>query len=76
MVAAAARADAVADAKTVSDAFSKAFEACDVPAVMALYEDDAVVIWPGQGEFAIGKPAYRKNRQGILQRTIEAVDRR
>jgi ketosteroid isomerase-like protein len=55
-----ARADAVADAKTVSDAFSKAFETCDVPAVMDLYEDNAVVIWPGQGEFAIGKPAFQK----------------
>jgi ketosteroid isomerase-like protein len=25
-----------------------------------LYEDNAVVIWPGQGEYAIGKPAFRK----------------
>ncbi len=60
----AAHADAVAEAKTLNDAFSKAFEACDVPAVMALYEEDAVLIWPGQGEFAIGKPAIEKVVKG------------
>jgi uncharacterized protein (TIGR02246 family) len=64
MLSSAAYADAVADAKAVNDAFSKAFEACDVPAVLALYEDNAVVIWPGQGEFAIGKPAFEKIVQG------------
>ncbi len=31
---------------------------------MALYEDDAVLIWPGQGEFAIGKPAIEKVIKG------------
>ena len=60
MLVGAAHADPVADAKTVTDAFSKAFEACDVPAVVELYEDNAVVIWPGQGEFATGKPAIEK----------------
>ena len=64
MFATAARADAVADAKAVNDAFSKAFEACDIPAVLALYEDDAIVIWPGQGEFALGKPAFEKIVKG------------
>jgi ketosteroid isomerase-like protein len=64
MFAAAAYADPVADAKTVNDAFYKAFESCDVPAVMYLYEDDAVVIWPGDGEFAIGKPAVEKIIKG------------
>ncbi len=59
-----AHADAVAEAKTLNDAFTKAFEACDVPAVMALYEEDAVLIWPGQGEFAIGKPAIEKVIKG------------
>jgi uncharacterized protein (TIGR02246 family) len=58
--AAAAYADAVAEAKAVNDAFTKAFEACDVPAVMDLYEKDAVVIWPGQGEFALGKASFEK----------------
>ncbi|HLI81026.1 MAG TPA: SgcJ/EcaC family oxidoreductase [Candidatus Binataceae bacterium] len=64
VVSATANADAVAEAKTVSDAFTKAFGACDVPAVMDLYETDAVVIWPGQGEFAIGKPAFEKIVKG------------
>jgi uncharacterized protein (TIGR02246 family) len=55
-----AHADPAADAKTVTDAFAKAFAACDVPAVVALYEDDAVIIWPGQGEVATGKPGIEK----------------
>jgi len=56
----AAYASPIADAESVNDAFSKASAACDVPAVLALYEDNAVVIWPGQGEFAVGKAAFRK----------------
>ena len=56
--------DAVANAKALNDAFNKAFESCNIPAVMALYEDNAVVIWPGQGEFAIGKPAFEKIVRG------------
>jgi uncharacterized protein (TIGR02246 family) len=64
MLTGAAYADAVAEAKTVNDAFTKAFEACDIPAVMELYENDAVVIWPGQGEFALGKPAFEKIVKG------------
>ena len=60
MLTGAAYADPVADAKTLTDAFSKAFAACDVPAVVELYEDNAVIIWPGQGEIATGKPAIEK----------------
>ena len=67
-----AHADAVAEAKAVNDAFSKAFEACDVPAVMALYEDDAVLIWPGQGEFAIGKPAIEKVIKGYCSESCRS----
>ena len=62
--AAAVHADAEADAKAVNDAFSKAFEACDVPAVLALYEDNAVVVWPGDGDFAIGKAGIEKIVKG------------
>jgi uncharacterized protein (TIGR02246 family) len=58
--AAAAYAEPIANAERVNDAFSKAFEACDIPAVLNLYEDNAVIIWPGEGEYAIGKPAFRK----------------
>jgi uncharacterized protein (TIGR02246 family) len=61
---ASAYADPVAQAKAVNDAFTKALEQCDIPAVMELYEDNAVVIWPGQGEFAIGKPAFEKIVRG------------
>ena len=53
-------ADANSDAKAVTDAFSKAFAACDVPAIMDLYEDNAIIIWPLQGEVASGKPAIEK----------------
>lgn len=60
MFAVAAYADPLATAESVNDAFYKASAACDIPAVLDLYEDDAVVIWPGQGEYAVGKPAFRK----------------
>lgn len=60
MFSAAVFADPVADADSVNDAFYKATAACDIPAVLNLYEDNAVVIWPGQGEFAVGKPAFQK----------------
>jgi uncharacterized protein (TIGR02246 family) len=52
-----ASADAAADGRAVSDAFAKAVAAGDVQAIVALYRDDASVIWPGQGEEAKGKPA-------------------
>src|SRR5215470_703989 len=52
-----ALADATTDGRAVSDAFAKAVAAGDVPAVLALYRDDASVIWPGQGEEAKGKAA-------------------
>jgi uncharacterized protein (TIGR02246 family) len=64
MFSASVYADPVAEAKTVNDAFTKAMEACNIPAVMDLYEDNAMVIWPGQGEFAIGKPAFEKIVKG------------
>ena len=60
MLPVAAYADPVTEAKSVTDTFSKAFAACDVPSIVALYEDNAVVIWPGQGEFATGKDAIEK----------------
>ncbi len=50
-------ADATADGRAVSDAFEKAVAAGDVQAVLALYREDASVIWPGQGEEAKGKAA-------------------
>jgi uncharacterized protein (TIGR02246 family) len=64
MFMATAYADPVVEAKAVNDAFTKAFEACDIPAVLDLYEDNAIVIWPGEGEFAIGKSAFEKILKG------------
>lgn len=55
-----ALADPTADGKAVGDAFGKAMAAGDVPGVLALYRDDATVVWPGHGEEAKGKPAIEK----------------
>lgn len=46
--------------KVHSDAFGKAFNSCDVPATLDLYEDNATLIWPGEGEVATGKAAIAK----------------
>jgi uncharacterized protein (TIGR02246 family) len=58
--AAPAFADATADARAHDEAFAKACEAGDVKAVMALYADDAIVVWPAAGEEATGKAAIEK----------------
>ncbi len=52
-----AGADPAATVKAHSDAFGKAFNACNVAAVLDLYEDNAALIWPGEGEVANGTPA-------------------
>jgi uncharacterized protein (TIGR02246 family) len=49
--------DPAAVVKALSDSFGNAFNACDVPAALNLYEDNAVLIWPGEGEVAKGKVA-------------------
>ena len=53
-------ADASADAKAHSDAFARAMDSGDVAAVVALYADDAYVIWPNAGQEAHGKAAIEK----------------
>jgi ketosteroid isomerase-like protein len=45
-------ADANGIVAAVGDQFDKAFTSCDVPAVLSLYEANAHVIFPGQGEVA------------------------
>jgi ketosteroid isomerase-like protein len=60
MCAGTALADPAATVKAHSEAFAKAFQECDVPAVLALYEDNATLIWPGEGEVATGKAAIEK----------------
>src|SRR5262249_35330721 len=61
-----AHADAAADGRAVSDAFAKAVAAGDLQAVMALYRDDATVIWPGQGEEAKGKAAIEPLAKNLI----------
>jgi uncharacterized protein (TIGR02246 family) len=59
-LAAPAFADVTADARAHDEAFAKACEAGDVKAVVALYTEDAVVVWPGAGEEAKGKAQIEK----------------
>lgn len=67
LLAGAVWADANADAKAHSLAFQNAVKAGDVAAVMALYADDAYVIWPGQGEEAHGKAAIEKLAKDLIK---------
>jgi ketosteroid isomerase-like protein len=60
MLCSSAFADPAAVVKAHSDAFGTAFSSCDVPATLKLYEDNAVMIWPFQGEVATGKPEIEK----------------
>jgi len=55
-----------AAARGLDEAFLKAAEAGDLPAVMALYADDAEIIWPGLGEEAIGKKAIEPRAREFL----------
>jgi uncharacterized protein (TIGR02246 family) len=60
MCAGSALADPAAVVKAHSDAFGNAFNTCDVRAALNLYEDNAVLIWPIEGEVATGKAAIAK----------------
>jgi len=53
-------ADPAAEGRAHSEAFARAMDARDIKAVLALYADDARVIWPGQGEEAKGKVEIEK----------------
>ncbi len=53
-------ADATADAKAHSAAFARAVNAGDVKATLALYANNARVIWPGLGDEAKGKAEIEK----------------
>ena len=56
-----ALADSAAEiGKSVSDAFDKACGSGNIPEVLALYESDAIVIWPGEGQIAHGKAEIEK----------------
>jgi ketosteroid isomerase-like protein len=69
LAAAPAFADPAADAKAHSEAFARAMAARDVAAAVALYADDARVIWPGQGEEAQGKAEITK----LLDASLKAA---
>src|SRR5437773_4356309 len=80
VVAGPALADPTADARGVEDAFARACGAGDVKGVMALYADDAIAVWPGQGAEAKGKADIEKMaaalcRQGSgAQFTLESLE--
>ena len=63
-------ADATAVARQHDEAFGKACSAGDVKAVVGLYTDDALVIWPGVGEEAKGKAAIEKLATGLCDPKI------
>ena len=60
-------ADPLADARGVEDAFAHACGAGDVKGVMALYVDDAVAVWPGEGAEAKGKADIEKMVVGLCK---------
>src|SRR5437773_6356687 len=60
MLAGPALADPTADARGVEEAFAHACSAGDLKGVMALYADDAIAVWPGQGAEAKGKADIEK----------------
>ena len=55
-----ALADVPVDVRAHEEAFATACQAGDIEAVLALYADDASVIWPGQGEEAKDKAVLQK----------------
>lgn len=59
-----------ADATAQSKAFERAMNAKDVKALVALYADDARVIFPGQGEEATGKVDIER----LLTETIASFE--
>jgi ketosteroid isomerase-like protein len=61
----ASSADATSVARAHSEAFARACGSGNVAAVVALYDDDAIAIWPGQGEEAVGKAAIGKLAAGL-----------
>ena len=60
-------ADPVADAKAHSEAFAPAWNDRDLKRVLALYADDARVIWSGEGEEANGKAEVEKLLTNAMQ---------
>ncbi|TMB56136.1 MAG: DUF4440 domain-containing protein [Deltaproteobacteria bacterium] len=75
-----ARADLSAEVKTHEETFARACAAGDIPAVLALYADDARLVWPDAGEEGRGKAdierlatAFCKHTKD-LQLTLASLD--
>jgi uncharacterized protein (TIGR02246 family) len=64
-----AAADPTADARALGERFGAAVAAGDVGAILALYTDDAYVMYPGQGDEAHGKAAI----EAMLKRELAAM---
>lgn len=64
-----AAADATTDARTVAATFQRAVAAGDAEAVIALYADDAWLIWPGRNQEARGREAIAT----LVRREIPAM---
>ena len=75
-------ADPTDAARTHAEAFKRACEAGDVDAVLALYADDAWVVWPGEGQVALAKEDLSRMVRTLCVETkdarfaIEAIDAR
>jgi uncharacterized protein (TIGR02246 family) len=54
-------------AKAHSEEFARAFNARDAKAIVALYADDARIVWPGQGEEGKGKAEIAKLVDALLK---------
>ena len=80
MLAGPALADPAADARGVEQAFARACSAGDLKGVMALYADDAIAVWPGQGAEAKGKADIEKMAAALCkegsgaQFTLESLE--
>ncbi|HUG55397.1 MAG TPA: SgcJ/EcaC family oxidoreductase [Vicinamibacteria bacterium] len=66
-----AMADDASEVRALAEAFVRAWDRGDVKGALALYTDDARVVWPGQGDEARGKPAI----EALLTRTFKALPR-
>ncbi len=62
-------ADATAEARVHAEAFARAWTAGDVEDALALYADDASVVWPGRGEEARGREQIAKLFERVFQET-------
>jgi uncharacterized protein (TIGR02246 family) len=80
LVAGPARADLNGEIRAHEDAFARACEGGNVDAVLALYTEDAIVVWPGAGQEAKGKAAIEKLVTGFckgtkdLKLTVKSLD--